>query len=803
MHTRPMTASFAQTRPQARVKSFPLSQVRLLNGPFKQRQKALLRYLLMIEPDRLLAPFRLQAGLVPKAERYGGWESKDISGHSLGHCLSTLALLFAGTGDGRLRERVNYIVTEIAACQQANNDGYVLPVDKKVFRDLRAGKIEAVPFVLNGVWVPFYTLHKLLAGLRDAHRFAGNAMALDIARKVGDWLEEVLSGLTAEQIQEMLKTEHGGMNEVLVDLSVDTKDGRFLKMAARCFHYQLVLDPMFRGEDKLNGLHGNTQIPKVLGLAREYELTGEPRYRLAVTTFWDNVVNRRSYCIGGHGESEHFFPPEDFPRMLTPNTCETCNTYNLLKLTEHLFEWEPRAAQMDFVERAMTNHLAANIGRQPGEFGYFLGLGSVGVKVFSAPFDSWWCCVGTGMENPARYGEQIYFRDGGATEGKSVTETLWVNLFMGSTLDWSEKGLKLRQETRFPDEDVVRFTFTCNQPVKLRLRIRHPFWCAKPEVVLNGAKLTIDSTPSSYLSIDRTWTSGDSIVLRLPMALRLDPLPHSNGKIVAVMFGPMTLAGVVPAEPGAPDPAKQRFGDHLSARGKTDEFPPLFVVPNSDEVLANLKPTDKAFGEFQSEGVVKPADLVFIPFYRIYEEHYAVYFPVMAAVEWKARETELLAEQERRKMLDAATLDTVTPGYQQPEVEHNLRSGHSVIRDFLDRKCRESEYGGWFSYDMAVLPSEPMALWATYWGGEWVVRNFDILIDGEKIATQRLRANRPGDFFDEVYAIPPVLTKDKGRVTVQFQAHTGSLAGGVFGLRMMRSNPLLHPLSNPAPTTQS
>ena len=729
--------AYVMTPPVAiEAEPFPIAQVQLLAGPFKEQQDVHARYLLLVEPDRLLAGFREQAGLPAKAKRYGGWESRDINGHSLGHYLSAIALM-------GLRDRVNYVVDELAACQQANGDGYVLPVPKKIYEDVRAGQIKTDGFGLNGVWVPNYTLHKVFAGLRDAYRYAGSKKALEVERKLADWLDGILCGLTGAQIQEMLKAEHGGMNEVLADLAADTGEKRYLKMAARDFHQHAVLDPLLRGEDKLNGLHGNTQIPKVIGLAREYELTGNPQYRRAAESFWDNVVNRRSFAIGGHGESEHFFPPEKFPEKLTPFTCETCNTYNMLKLTGHLFSWKPKAAEMDFVERAMINHLLANIGHQPGEFGYFLGLGSVGVKVFSTPFDSWWCCVGTGMENPARYGELIYFHN---------QDTLWVNLFIASELTWN--GVTLRQETRFPEEDTIRFSFTCEKPVRFKLKLRKPYWCDVPE---------------EALTFDRTWKTGDTLEVRLPMKLHFEPLPHSDGKIVAAMYGPMVLAGVVPGPL-----AKERFGDHLKARGKTDAFPPVMIS-------RELKPTGR-FAEFRSEGAVKPDDLTFVPFYRVYEEQYAVYFPVMTPAEWTQREAQLRAEKEQRARQEAATLDTVQPGFQQSEVEHNLRSENSQTGDFQDRKCRE---GSWFSYEMVVDPGKPMVLVATYWGGEWQTRNFDILIDGKKITTQKLRANKPGDFFDGTYAIPPALTKGKTKVTVRFQAHAGDTAGGVFDLRTL------------------
>jgi uncharacterized protein len=766
------------TRVTRVARPFSLSAVRLLDGILKERQAIHARHLHALSADRLLAPFRAQAGLPAVAERYGGWESRDISGHSLGHYLSALCYLHAATAETWILPRIDHIVAELAACQSANSDGYVLPVNKAAFADLARGRLDATPFSLNGVWVPFYTLHKILAGLRDAHRLADSAPALVVARHLADWLETTLAPLSPAQLQDMLRCEHGGMNEVLADLAADTNDPRYLALAARTFHHEIVLAPMFRGEDRLDGLHGNTQIPKVVGLAREYELTGEPRYHVAATSFWDHVVNHRSYATGGHGESEHFFPPDQFPLRLTPNTCETCNTYNLLKLTGHLFSWQPDAAHMDFVERATLNHLAANIGQKPGEFGYFLGLGSVGVKVFSTPFDSWWCCVGTGLENPARYGELIYHHAAG---------TLWVNQYFASTLDWREAGVRVTQHTRFPEADTVRLVFDCARPTTFALKLRHPAWCAQPELTHNGEPVAVDSSPSSYLTLKREWRDGDTLELRLPMTLRLESLPHSGDEIAAVQCGPVLLAAIVPDEPGVPNPAKERFGEHLAARGKTDAFPPVFVAPDRSSVLAHLLPTGHAPLEFSSRDLVRPADLTFVPLYRIYEEQYAVYFPRLSAADWTVREAALRESHAARARLDAATLDHVTPGYQQPEVEHAFRSERSEIEDFGGRKGRLARDSGWFSYNLRVDPLRPVSLVITYWGGVWHERNFDILINNTLLTPQRLLTNNPGDFFERVVPVPPELTCERTAVNVRFQSRPADIAGTVYGLRLMHT----------------
>ncbi|HEY8899160.1 MAG TPA: glycoside hydrolase family 127 protein [Chthoniobacterales bacterium] len=770
-------AADAPISPQAQP--FPLADVRLLDGPFKSAQDVNARYLLeVVNVDRLLAGFRAQAKLPAKAERYGGWEARGINGHSLGHYLSAVSALYAATGDPKALKKIEYVVAELAACQQANGDGYVLPVNKQIYEDIRRGQIQASGFSLNREWVPNYNLHKVLAGLRDAYRYAGNKQALAVERGMADYLAGVYKDLTPAQAQEILRAEYGGLNEVFADLSVDTGDPRYLELSRTIFHHDAILDPLEQGQDRLNGQHGNTQIPKIIGIARDYELTGEAKYRTGVQTFWDSVVNLRTFANGGHGEHEHFFPPAQFPQKLGKQDTETCNTYNMIKLTGQMFSWDPNAAEMDYVERGIINHLLSNIGRQPGEFGYFVSFDPIATKVFSKPEGGWWCCVGTGMENPARYGEQVYFHD---------ATSLWVNLFIASELSWKERGIQLRQETAFPDSDTVRFTFKAAAPTKLALRIRHPFWCTRPEVKINGAPVAVKSEPSSYFTIDRVWKTGDVVTLRLPMTLRVEALPHSDGKVVSVLYGPNLLAGIVPAKPGAPDPAKERWDDHLKAPGQVPGTPPVFIAENYEALLRRFQPTGRAFAEFRSVGVVLPQDLTFVPLHRVYEEHYAVYLPFATPTEWKQREEEIRAAEAAKARLDAATLDAVQPGFQQSEVEHNFQSENSETGSFRDRKWRDARTGGWFSYDLAVDPNKPMALIVTYFGGDRG-RTFDVLVDGKKVATQKLDGRQNGKFLNVVYALPADSTRRKTKVTVRLQGVGNSLAGGAYDLRVLQAD---------------
>lgn len=754
-----------------------MDHVRLLPGPFLARQEVNALYLLdHVDADRLLAGFRQQAGLPKKAERYGGWEGRSISGHSLGHYLSAVAALHAVSGEPdvkhRARERVDYIVSELAACQLANGDGYVLPVNKRVYEDLRAGRIRASAFDLNGVWVPNYTLHKVLAGLRDAYRLAGNKQALEVERRLADYLAGIYEKLSPDQAQEILKAEFGGLNEVFGDLTVDTGDKKYLRLAETVLHHNAILDPLEQGHDTLDGKHGNTQIPKLVGLAREYLLTGDPADLVGVNTFWNSVVHERSFANGSHGDREHFFPPRDFPQRLGPQNGETCNTYNMMKLAGLRFSWAPSAADMDFVERALINHLLANIGRQPGEYGYFLPMGNVAYKTFSTEHDAWWCCVGTGMENPQHYAEHAYFHSG---------NVLWVNLYLASVLNWPESGIVLRQETEFPDSDVVRLVVKAAKPVSLAMKLRHPYWCSGPEVTINGRSVAVDSRPSSYITLEGEWRDGDIIELRLPMSLRTEPLPHSDGRIVALMYGPMQLVAHVPTTDEKNDPAHRRYADQLKSPARVDATPPVLVAADTTALLASFRPERSAgFGRFRAPGVLRP-DCSLVPIHRVYQEHYAAYFPLHTPAEWAVREAEVRAAEAARAVLDAATIDRVDPGFQQSEVEHRFDSDKSLTGDFRNRKWRDALPGGWFSYRMAVSPDKPVALVTEHWGADRG-RTHELWIDDHRTPVT-LNPGPRDAFFEAAYAIPPEITRGRREVTVRFAAP--AVRSGTFGLRIV------------------
>ena len=752
--------SIPELKPSVSQKAqfFPLEAVRLLDGPFQKAMQLDAEYLLMLEPDRLLAGFRESKGLESKVERYGGWEREGVAGHSLGHYLTAASLMYASTGDRRFLDRANYIVDELELCQEDNGYVAAIPNGKKVFEEVAAGDIRSAGFDLNGCWVPWYTLHKELAGLLDAHRYCGNQKALAVAKRLGDWAIDVTSNLDEEQFQKMLACEHGGMNESLAELYARTGEKKFLDLSLR-FHHKAILDPLSQDVDCLPGIHGNTQIPKIIGAALRYELTGRESDRDIAAFFWDTVIHNHSYVNGGNTEHEHFGAARKLNDRLSLSTTETCNTYNMLKLTRHLIQWRADVETGDYYERALFNHILASQNPDDGMMCYFLPLVSNALKTYNTPFDSFWCCTGTGMENHAKYGESVYFHDAGS---------LYVNLFISSVLTWKEKGLQVWQETSFPEEGTSKLTFVCREPVSMPVRIRTPRWTKTGiQLTLNGERLEIESRPGKYTVVNREWKNGDALEIVLPMSLRLESMPD-NPKRSAIFYGPILLAGDI----GSPEE------DANDALFKS----PVFVTQGKD-LNKWIEPIADRPLRFETNGVGRPKDVTLLPLYKMHHRRYSVYWDFFTESEWEQLKADYLAERKRLEKLDEQTVDVMRIGEMQPERDHNLQSERSQTGDFKGKKWRHAQNGGWFSFEMKVDDSHPMELMCTYWGSDGGEREFDVLIDGEKIATQTLQNNKPEEFFDVVYSIPEELIWNKEKVTVRFEAHPGKTAGGLFGCR--------------------
>jgi DUF1680 family protein len=741
---------------------FDLSDVTLLDGPFKHATELNIESLLNYEPDRFLAKFRREAGLEEKAEQYYGWEDMMLAGHSLGHHLSACALMYKTTGDKRFLERVNYIVDELDACQEADGSGYLgaFTGGKNILEEeVGAGDIRSRGFDLNGIWAPFYTQHKIMAGLLDAYKLCGNQKALGIEIKFADWLGTVVDDLNDSLIQKMLHCEHGGINESLAELYGITGNEKYLEMS-RIFHHKAILDSLAAGKDILPGKHGNTQIPKLIGLARRYELTGDLTDRKTVEFFWDRVVHHHSYVTGGHGNHEYFGEPDQLSQRLSDGTTETCNVYNMLKLSRHLFEWEALAEVADYYERAMFNHILSSQHPVDGRVIYNLSLEMGGHKVYQDPY--WFtCCVGTGMENHSKYGRNIYFHN---------NQEFYVSQFIASELDWKEKGLKVCQETKYPEEQGTKLEFECNEQVRLDIMVRYPYWAENGiEIKVNGKPKRTTEEPCSFIRIPGTWDSGDIIEVRIPFSLRLEPLPDNPDR-VAFMYGPLVLAG--------------DLGPVRDSMAYDPMYVPILMTDVRDPSLL-LEEVEGEINAFRTAGIGKPRDVTLRPFYKTHDRRYTVYWDLFDEEGWTKKEQEYRAMMEKRKKIKEMTIDFVQLGEMQPERDHHFKGERTDVGEFKGRKMRSSR-NGWFSVEMEVYKGQPMGLVVEYWGGFPGSKTFDILVDDKLLATENISNKKDGHFIDEIYEIPDAMTVDKTKIQITFKAHEGHMAGPVFSVRTIK-----------------
>lgn len=604
-------APLAAAPAPARVRAFDLKQVRLLEGPFRAAQERNREFLRSLEAGCLLHTFRLNAGLPSSAQPLGGWERPDceLRGHFTGHYLSACALMYAATGDDELRTRGAGIVAELAKCQKANGGGYLSAFPREFFDRLKAGR---------NVWAPWYTIHKILAGLLEMYTLCGNEQALAVLEGMAGWTGSWVAALSDEQMAGVLPVEFGGMNEVLDNLSAATGKAPYAATAHRFDHPRL-FDPLAEGRDELTGLHMNTQIPKIVGAARRYELTGEERYRRIAEFFWKQASGPRAYCTGGGSNHEHWrSAPGKLAGELSAETQECCCTYNMLRLTRHLFGWEPLARYADYYERALCNGILGTMNPKDGMTMYFVPLASGYWKMFSTPRNSFWCCTGTGVESFSKLADSIYFHD---------DAELYVNLFIASELEWRERGVQVRQETRFPDEQGTTLRIQARQPVSFQLSIRVPWWAARGIAVkVNGRPLAGAASAGSYAKIYRVWRSGDQVEVSTPMSLYSEAMPD-DPKLQAFLYGPLVLAGELGAEGltedmqyGGADGSNTLKGNPVAApefRSKAQD-PAAWIQPVAGRDLA-----------FRTSG--QKRDVTLVPFNRLFGQRYGVYWRVKPA----------------------------------------------------------------------------------------------------------------------------------------------------------------------------
>ena len=775
------TATKAQDKLYA--DEFPLGNVTLLDGPLKKARDLNIKTLLQYDCDRLLAPYRKEAGLTPKAKAYPNWDGLD--GHVGGHYLTAMAMN-AATGNEECRKRMLYMISELQECADANvknhpdwGKGYVggMPNSERIWSTFKKGEFRTY----FGSWAPFYNIHKMYAGLRDAWLYCGNEQAKTLFLGFCDWAIDLTAGLSDAQMENMLGNEHGGMNEVLVDAYAITKDKKYLDVAKRFSHRRL-LTPMSQRQDNLDNMHANTQVPKVVGFERISELSSNETYHQAADFFWDIVTGERSLAFGGNSRREHFPSKEACTDFINDiDGPETCNTNNMLKLTEDLHRRNPEARYADYYELATFNHILSSQHPEHGGYVYFTPARPRHYRNYSAPNEAMWCCVGTGMENHSKYGQFIY----------THVDALYVNLFVASELNWKEKGLTLRQETGFPYAETSRITIVQGKG-KFPLLVRYPGW-VKPgqfSVKVNGQTVKIISGPSSYVTIDRQWKKGDVVDITFPMHNSIKYLPNVP-QYIALMHGPILLG----MKTGTEDLAHliaddSRFGQYASGKKLPINEAPILINDNINDIANQLtavagKPLHFTLSTKMENGIRSELQ----PFFEIHDSRYMMYWLALSEDSYKAYLDGLAKEEQERQALEARTVDKVQPGEQQPETDHKMETDRSQTGNSNDVFFRDASDGHFFSYLMQTGGQTDLSLRLKYWGvGEWKTHEFDIFVDDVLVKeVNNTGKYRISEFKYETYPIPAELLKGKQQVRVKFVAKPRKQIGEIYEVRLVKN----------------
>ncbi|MFL9831277.1 glycoside hydrolase family 127 protein [Flavobacterium sp. ST-87] len=762
------------------LESFPLSSVRLLESPFQKAQQTDMKYILELDADRLLAPYLKEAGLMPLKDNYGNWENTGLDGHIGGHYLSALSEMYAATGNLQIKERLDYMLDNLEKCQLKNGDGYIggVPGSKQLWADIAKGKIDAGGFSLNGKWVPWYNIHKVYAGLVDAYTLTDNDKAKKMLVQLSDWCLKLVDNLSDEQIQLMLKSEHGGMNEVFADVAAITGDKKYLALAEK-FSHKTILNPLLENHDKLNGLHANTQIPKVIGFMRVAEVGGDAKWADAANFFWNTVVANRTISIGGNSVREHFNPTDDFSSMLESREGpETCNSYNMLKLSKHLFLAHPDSKYMDYYEGTTYNHILSS-QHPDGGFVYFTPIRPRHYRVYSEPQESFWCCVGSGLENHGKYGEMIYAHN---------ANDLYVNLFIPSTLDWKEKGLKLTQNTKFPFEEQSTLILDLKKAQKFAVKFRYPSWVNDGElkIKVNGKEVAFVKDANSYVAIDRKWKPGDVISIVLPMHNKTEQLPDKSNW-VSFLRGPVVLAAVTDTSDLTGLTADgSRMGHIASGSIYPIEEAPMLVSNSTDLAQSIIAVKNKPFTYSISDITYQDQfkDLQLVPFFQIHDARYMLYWPYTTKEKLPELQAAMKEREDAKMKLEAQTVDMITAGEQQPENDHNFKGEKTDTGIYKKRHYRNGT--GFFSYELKNPKLEARKLRFTYFGSD-KNKNFDIYMNSVLIASITLDGTEGNQFVDKTIEIPAEVLKSNAKLfEVKFQAKPNSSVAGIYEVRLMK-----------------
>ena len=765
---------------------FPLGDITLLDGPLKHARDLNVQVLLKYDCDRMLAPYRKEAGLQPRKPSYPNWDGLD--GHVGGHYLSALAIN-AATGNEECRKRMEYMISELQLVLDANNQrpeawchNYIggVPNSAKMWTAFSKGDFG--PYF--GTWAPFYNIHKMYAGLRDAWLYCGNEQAKNLFLKFCDWAVDITRDLNDEQMEKMLGNEHGGMNEVLADAYAITGEQKYLDCARR-FSHRMLLVPLENGKDCLDNMHANTQIPKVIGYQRIAELAHDVQYHNASEYFWEIVTRQRSLALGGNSRREHFPTKENCIDYINDiDGPESCNTYNMLKLTEDLNRVKPNGMYGDFYETAMFNHILSAQHPQHGGYVYFTPARPRHYRNYSAPNEAMWCCVGTGMEDHGKYGQFVWTHDKGV---KAEDDALYVNLFVASELNWKDRKMVIRQQTAFPYAETSVVEVAKGKGTFI-LKVRKPSWCEN--FTVKGVGFDADSyEENGFVCMKRKWKKGDQVKISMPMHAYIKPMINVP-QYVAIMYGPILLG----MKTGTEDMRSliaddSRFGQYAGGKKLALDEAPILLPKHLDDIAKNLKPVPGKPLHFKlATHMENTIDGELQPFFEIHDSRYMMYWLALGENDYKAYMQKLADEEKARQALEARTVDKVNPGEQQPETDHRMETDDSNKGNTEGIFFRDAKDGHYFSYLMQTKGETNLSLQLKFWGqDEWRTSEFDIYVNDKLLCSvNNSHRWRTTQFKTVDYAIPSEFVKGKKEIRVKFVAHKGKQVGQIYGVRLVK-----------------
>lgn len=765
---------------------FPLGDITLLDGPLKHARDLNVQVLLKYDCDRMLAPYRKEAGLQPRKPSYPNWDGLD--GHVGGHYLSALAIN-AATGNEECRKRMEYMISELQLVLDANNQrpeawchNYIggVPNSAKMWTAFSKGDFG--PYF--GTWAPFYNIHKMYAGLRDAWLYCGNEQAKNLFLKFCDWAVDITRDLNDEQMEKMLGNEHGGMNEVLADAYAITGEQKYLDCARR-FSHRMLLVPLENGKDCLDNMHANTQIPKVIGYQRIAELAHDVQYHNASEYFWEIVTRQRSLALGGNSRREHFPTKENCIDYINDiDGPESCNTYNMLKLTENLNRVKPNGMYGDFYETAMFNHILSAQHPQHGGYVYFTSARPRHYRNYSAPNEAMWCCVGTGMEDHGKYGQFVWTHDKGV---KAEDDALYVNLFVASELNWKDRKMVIRQQTAFPYAETSVVEVAKGKGTFI-LKVRKPSWCEN--FTVKGVGFDADSyEENGFVCMKRKWKKGDQVKISMPMHAYIKPMINVP-QYVAIMYGPILLG----MKTGTEDMRSliaddSRFGQYAGGKKLALDEAPILLPKHLDDIAKNLKPVPAKPLHFKlATHMENTIDGELQPFFEIHDSRYMMYWLALGENDYKAYMQKLADEEKARQALEARTVDKVNPGEQQPETDHRMETDDSNKGNTEGIFFRDAKDGHYFSYLMQTKGETNLSLQLKFWGqDEWRTSEFDIYVNDKLLCSvNNSHRWRTTQFKTVDYAIPSEFVKGKKEIRVKFVAHKGKQVGQIYGVRLVK-----------------